>query len=80
MAGTAEACFIWVAGVAGAADVDCMHGTGGVDAGCATKKWCLVRACGMAVVPHGTVSVALTLCSWRCLHAWWDVEPLLVRT
>ena len=28
MAGTAGACFIWIAGVAGAAVVDCMHGAG----------------------------------------------------
>ena len=30
MAGTAGVCFIWVAGGAGAADVGCMHGAGGV--------------------------------------------------
>ena len=29
MAGTAGACFILVAGVAGAADAGCMHGAGG---------------------------------------------------
>ena len=80
MAGTAGACFIWVAGGAGAADVGCMHGAGCGNAGCATKKWGLVRACGLAVVPLGRVSVALTLHSWRCLHAQWYVEPLLVHT
>ena len=37
MAGTAGACFIWVASVAGAAGVGCMHGVGGGDAGYATK-------------------------------------------
>ena len=61
MAGTAGAWFIWVASVAGAVDVDCMHGAGGGDAGCAPEKQCLVRACGVAVVPHGTVSTTLTL-------------------
>ena len=80
MAGTAGACFIWVAGVAGAADVGFMGGAGGGDAGCATKKWSLVRACGVAVVPLGTVSTALTLHSQRCLCAQWYVEPLLVGT
>ena len=62
MAGTAGACFIWIASVAGAADMGCMCGAGGGDAGCAAKKWCLVRACGVAVVPLGTVLAALTLC------------------
>ena len=80
MAGTAGACFIWVASVAGAADVGCMHGAGGGDAGCATKKQCLVRACGVAVVPLGKVLAVLTLHSWRCLHAQQYVEPLLVHT
>ena len=80
MAGTAEACFIWVASVAGAADVGCMCSAGGGDAGCAAKKWCLVGACSVAVVPLGTVSAALTLCSQRCLHAWQYVELLLVHT
>ena len=61
MAGTVGACFIWVASVAGAADVGCMHGAGGGDAGYATKKWCLIGACSVAVVPLGTVSAALTL-------------------
>ena len=46
----------------------CMHGAGGGNVGCAAKKWCLVGACSVAVVPLGTVSTALTLCSWRCLH------------
>ena len=55
MAGTAGACFIWVAGVAGAAGVGYMCG-----AGCATKKWGLVRACGVAVVPLEIVLAALT--------------------
>ena len=64
-----EACFIWVASVAGAADVGCMHGAGGGDAGCAAKKWWLDRACSVAVVPLGTVSAALPLCSWNsALH------------
>ena len=80
MAGTAGACFIWVASVAGAADVGCMHGAGGGAAGCATKKWGLVRACSVAVVPLRTVSAALTLHSQRCLHAQQYVEPLLVHT
>ena len=53
---------------------------GGGSAGCATKKWCLVRACSVAVGPPGTVLAALTLHSQRCLHAWWYVEPLLVHT
>ena len=61
MAGTAGAWFIWVAGVAGAVDVGCMHCAGGGDAGCAAEKWCLVRACGVAVVPLGTVLTTLTL-------------------
>ena len=80
MVGTVGACCIWVASVAGAAEVGCMHGAGEGDAGCATKKWWLDRACGVAVVPLGTVSAALTLCSQRCLHVWWYVEPLLVCT
>ena len=80
MAGTAGACFIWVASVAGAADVGCMCGAGRGDAGCATRKQCLVRACGVAVVPLGTVSAALTLHSQRCLHVQWYEEPLLVHT
>ena len=78
VAGTAGACFIWGASVAGAADVGCMCGAG--DAGCAAKKWWLNRACGVAVVPLGTVSAALTLHSWRCLHVRQYVEPLLVHT
>ena len=67
MAGTAGACFIWVAGVAGAVDVDCMCSAGAGDAGCATKKQCLVRACSVAVVSLGTVLAALTLHSQKCL-------------
>ena len=80
MAGTAGTCFIWVASVAGAADVGCMHGAGGGNAGCPAEKQCLVRACSVAVVPLGTVSTALTLCSQRCLCVWQYVEPLLVHT
>ena len=80
MTGTAGALFIWVAGVTGAVDGSCMHGAGGGDAGCAAEKWCLVGACGVAVVPLGTVSTALTLHSWRCLYVWQYVEPLLVHT
>ena len=79
MAGTAGACFIWVASVAGAADVGYMCGAGGGDAGCAAMKQWLDRACGVAVLPLGTVSAALTLHSWRCLHAQQYVEPLLVH-
>ena len=79
MAGTAGACFIWVASGAGAVDVGCMHGAGGGDTGCAAEKWCLVRACSVVVVPLGTVSTALTLHSWRCLCMQWYVEPLLVH-
>ena len=59
MAGTAGAWFIWVAGVVDAVDVGCMCGAGGGSAGCATEKLCLVGACGVAVVPLGTVSIAL---------------------
>ena len=82
MAGTAGAWFIWVASVAGAVDVDvgCMCSVGGGNAGCATEKWCLVGACGVAVVPLGTVSTALTLHSCRCLCMQQYVEPLLVHT
>ena len=80
MVGTAGACCIWVASVAGAGDVGCMHGAGGGDAGCAAKKWWLDRACSVAVVPLGTVLAALTLHSWRCLHMWQYVELLLVCT
>ena len=81
MAGIVGACFICVAGVAGAAGVGCMHGAGVGDAGCATKKQWLDRACGVAEVPLGTVSTALTLHSQRCLRVWqWYVEPLLVHT
>ena len=70
----------WVAGVASAADVGCMHGAGGGDAGCAAKRQWLDRACDVAVVPLGTVSAALTLHSQMCLHMWQYVEPLLVHT
>ena len=80
MAGTAGACFIGIASGEGTADVGCMHGADGGDAGCATKKQWLDRTCGMAVVPLGTVSAALTLYSWRCLCMWQYVEPLLVHT
>ena len=80
MVGTAGACFFWVAGGAGTAGVGCMHGAGGGDAGCATKKQWLDRACGVAVVPLGTVLAALTLHSQRCLHMRQYVEPLLVHT
>ena len=68
MAGTAGACFIWVAGVAGAADVGCMHGADGGNAGCSTKKQCLVGTCSVAVVPLGTVLAALTLFMEVSLH------------
>ena len=34
---------------------------GGGGAGCAAEKQCLVRACGVAVVPLGTVLTTLTL-------------------
>ena len=57
-----------------------MHGAGGGDASCATKKWWLDRACSVAVVPLGTVLAALTLHSQRCLHVQQYVEPLLVHT
>ena len=50
------------------------------NAGCPAKKQCLGRPCSVAVVPLGTVSTALTLCTQRCLHVWWYVEPLLVHT
>ena len=79
MAGTAGACFIWVASVAGAAGVGCMHGAG-AGAGCAAKKQWLDRACGVALVPLGTVLAGLTLHLWRCLHMQQYVEPLLVHT
>ena len=80
MAGTAGACFIWAAGVAGAADVGYMHGACAGNAGCAAMKQGLDRACSVAVVPFGTVSTALTLHSQRCLHAQQYVDPLLVCT
>ena len=60
---------VWAASCAG-------HG----NAGCATEKQCLVRACGVAVGPLGTVSTSLTLHSQRCLHVQQYVEPLLVHT
>ena len=47
MAGTVGACFICVAGVVGAVDVGCMHGAYVGDAGCATKKQWLDRACSV---------------------------------
>ena len=80
VSGTAEAWFIWVASVAGALDMGCMHGAGEGNAGCAAKKQCLVGACGVAVVPLGTVSAALTLHSQMCLYLQHYVEPLLVCT
>ena len=53
---------------------------GGGSAVCAAEKQCLVGACGVAVVPLGTVSTALILHSQRCLHVCQYVEPLLVHT
>ena len=52
---------IWVASVAGAVEVGCMCFAGRGNAGCAAEKWCLVRACSVAVLPLGTVLTALTL-------------------
>ena len=63
-----------------AAGVGCMCCAGGGSAGCSTEKQCLVGACGVAVVPLGTVSTTLTLCSWRCLCMQQNVGPLLVHT
>ena len=63
MAGTAGAWFLWVAGIVGAVDVGYMCSAGGGNAGYATEKQCLVRACSVAVVPLGTVLTALTVCS-----------------
>ena len=80
MAGTAGAWLIWVAIVAGAAGVGCIHSAGCGSAGCTTKKHCQVRTCSVAVVPLGTVSAALTMHSQRCLHMRWYMEPLLVPT
>ena len=80
MAGTAGAWFIWVASVADAVHVSCMHGAGGGNADCAAEKWCLVGACSVAIVALGTVLTALTLYSQRCLHVQWYVEPSLVHT
>ena len=67
VAGTAGAWVIWAANVAGAVGVGCMCCVGGGNAGCAAEKWCLVRACSVAVVPLGTVLTALTLHSQRYL-------------
>ena len=78
MSGTVGACIICVAGVAGAADVGCMHGTDGGNAGCSALKWGL--ACSVAGVPLGTVLTALTLHSQRCLCMQQYVGPLLVHT
>ena len=75
--GTVRAWFIWVAGVAG---VGCMCCAGCGSAGCAAEKWCIFRACSVAVVPLGTVLTAITLHSWRCLCMQQYVEPLLVHT
>ena len=81
MAGTAGACFIWVASVAGAADVGCMHGAGVGNAGCAAKKQWLDRACSVAVVPLGTVLAACdTAFTEVPLHVQQYVEPLLMHT
>ena len=80
MVGTAGTWFVWVTSVVHSAGVGCMCCAGGGDAGCAAEKRCLVRACGVAVVPLGTVSTALTLCSQRCLNVQQYVEPLLVHT
>ena len=72
---TAGAWLVWVASVTGAAGIGCI-----CCAGCTAKKHCQVGTCGVAVVPLGTVSTALTLHSQRCLHMQWYVEPLLVHT
>ena len=80
VAGTAGACFIWVASVEGAADVGCMHGASGGNAGCSAMKQCLDRACSVVVVPLRTVLTALTLHSWKGLHVQQYVELLLVHT
>ena len=63
MAGTAGAWLVWVASVAGAAGVGCIHCAGCSGAGCTFKKHCQLGTCGVAFVPLGTVSTALTLCS-----------------
>ena len=75
-----EPLFIWVASVAGAVDVGCMCCAGCGSAGCAAQKQCLVRICGVAVVPLGTVLTTLALHSQRCLCMQQYVEPLLVCT
>ena len=80
MAGTVGAWLVWVASVAGAAGVGCLCCAGGAGAGCTAKKHPQVGTCGVAVVPLGTVSTALTLHSQRCLHVQQYVEPLLVHT
>ena len=67
MVGTAGTWLVWDAGVTGAAGVGCICCAGSGSAGCTTEKWCLVRACSVAVVPLGTVLTALTLHSQRCL-------------
>ena len=61
MVGTAGAWLVWVAGVAGAAGVGCICCAGCSGAGCTVKKQCLIRACGVAVRPLGTVLTVLTL-------------------
>ena len=60
--GTAVVCGFGVAGIAGATDTGGICCAGLVDAGCGAETWGLVRACSVAVVASGTVSVGLTLC------------------
>ena len=66
MVGTAMVCGFGIAGIAGMTGAGSKGCVGLVDAGCGTETWGLARACGVAIVASGMVSVGLTLHSWRC--------------
>ena len=72
MAGTAGACFIWVASVASAADVGHMHSAGVGDAGCAIKKqwldslWCGSCSTWDSVGCFDTVFMEVPPCAAVC--------------
>ena len=66
MVGTAVVCGTGVTGIADTTGTGGMGCAGLVGAGCGTRMWGLVGACSVSVVASGTVSVGLTLHSYRC--------------
>ena len=71
MVETAVACGFGVTGMAGVTSVGCVGCAGFVGAGCGIDMQGLAGAYGVVVVASGTVSVGLTLCSYRCHLVQW---------